>query len=121
MHIHAEITAKVCGEKIMFGLERGDLSKAHTHKERNLIHWHDTEKIDMESKEIINKEELTLGSFFEQMEIKFNKECLNDKCNGDLCNGDKGMVRMFVNGEENFEFDKYVWKNGDKVEIKFEQ
>ena len=129
MHIHADIEVTVCGKEHSFGFEKGPLDKSHTHKEKNKLHWHDLEKIDPVTKEVINPTELTLGSFFEQMGETFTSTCLLDKCNGDLCSdGKKGTVTMAVihKGQSesdrvnNQEFDKYVWKDGDKIWINFE-
>ncbi|MEM3127342.1 MAG: hypothetical protein QW331_04735, partial [Candidatus Woesearchaeota archaeon] len=41
MHIHADLIIEACGKQINLPLEKGDLSKTHTHKEENLLHWHD--------------------------------------------------------------------------------
>lgn len=120
MHIHADIEVSVCGEEHIFGFEVGDLSKSHTHKERNKIHWHDLEKVNVETHEIIDSYELTVGAFFEQMGEKFTSECLLDKCVPDSCNGSPGKITMTVNDVPNTELEKYIWSDGDKIVVKYE-
>jgi len=122
MHVHADLKVSMCGKEIIFPSERGDLSKVHTHKERNKLHWHDLEKIDPKTKEIVNTSKLTLHAFFEQMRERFTDTCLLERCNGDSCPGSKnpGKVSMMVNGVPNTKFEKYIWKDGDKMVVMFE-
>jgi hypothetical protein len=101
-------------------LEKGDLSKQHTHKERNLIHWHDKLPYDRSTSTVLDWNPLKLGVFFEQMEMRFNSTCIGDRCNGDKCpSGNVGTLKMTVNGVDNAEFDQYVWKDQDKISIRF--
>lgn len=122
MHVHADVEVVVCGMEHIFGFEKGDLSKAHTHKERNKIHWHDLERVDPQTKEILDPSELRVGAFFGQMGERFTSECLLDKCDGDVCPGSSvpGKVSMSVNGVPNAELERYVWKDNDKIVVRFE-
>ena len=109
MHIHADIDTEICGEKIKFPLEKGDLSKLHTHKERNLIHWHDTTPIDIETKERLRPEDLSIRSFFEQMEFNLPENC----------NGRKSELKVLVNErEENLD---YSYEDNDYIIVKLEE
>ncbi len=120
MHIHADIKVKVCSKEIDFPLEKGELAGLHTHKERNLIHFHERLKYDNKTNSIIETDKLKLGAFFDIMNVKLTNECVADKCNGDSCNGRTGSMKMFVNGVENNEFNNYVWEDKDNIEIIFE-
>ncbi len=118
--LHAEIDAVVCGDSIKFPLEKGDLSKQHTHKERNLIHWHDKLPYDKTTETILDWSPLKMSGFFEQMEMRFTSDCIGSYCNGDKCpDGTVGMMKMTVNGVDNSEFENYIWKDDDEIEIRF--
>jgi len=120
MHVHADIAVHLCGEDVSFPLETGLLSMAHTHKERNLIHWHDVEPVDPATEAMMDPSELTLKAFFEQMEMRFADGCIGDYCNGDACpGGAAGAIKMSVNGVPSEEYENYVWKDGDEIEIEF--
>lgn len=110
MHIHADIDVEVCGEKVNFPWEEGDLGGMHTHKERNLMHWHDITSIDPETNELLNPEEISIRAFLEQMEFEFPKDC----------NGDEAELNVLVNGLENLDKLDYSWKDKDEIIIKFE-
>ena len=110
MHIHADLDIKVCGEKINFKLEKGDLSGQHTHKERDLMHFHDTTQIDPDTGELLSPEEFTIKEFLNQMEFEFPKDC----------NGEPGELKVFVNNVETEELLEYPWKDRDKIRISFE-
>lgn len=119
-HGHAEIEVNICGEDVNFPLEKGDLSKQHTHKERNLIHWHDRLPYDKKTGTVTDWSAFKLGGFFEQMEMRFNSTCVGNYCNSDRCpSGDAGQLKMWINDKENMEFDQYIWKDGDNILIIF--
>ena len=110
MHIHADIDMEVCGEKINFVLEKGDLSGQHTHKERNLMHFHDVTPIDSETRELLSPEEFTIKEFLNQMEFELPENC-NEK---------QVELKVFVNNIEIKESLEYPWKDGDNVKVIFE-
>ena len=103
MHIHAELNIMSCGEKIYLSKEKGDLSKTHTHKEDNLLHWHDLTPIDQKTNKLIDPEELTIKASLEQLEIK-----LPEKCSGK-------NATLVVKVNEKQESLDYVWKDKDKI------
>lgn len=121
LHIHAEMEIKICGKEIKLPLESGDLRRTHTHKERNLLHFEERLKYDNEKKQIIEKEPITLKDFFNNKEIniKFNSTCIADKCNNDPCGTAPEKVKFYVNDYSNNDFENYVWKDGDKINIIF--
>jgi len=120
-HIHAEVDVNICGEEYRFPVEKGPLNGPHTHEEKNLIHFHERLRIDPVTKEILDTKPLTLGSFFDNMEVSFDNDRVLNKINGDLCNGQPGTVKMFVNGKPSSDFRDYVWKDGDKIIIVFDE
>lgn len=118
-HIHGNLDIDVCGENIDLGLEKGELDKTHTHKERGRLHFHERLPVDPETMEITDFGPLRLGNSLENMGIRFTDECIADKCNGDPCDGEPGGITMTVNGEPNTELNEYVWKEGDTIKIEF--
>lgn len=80
------------------------------------IHTHDaTGVIHMEMQGLVTKEDTKLGNFFVIWGKQFNSNCIFDTCNGDV-----GTVKMTVNGQESYEFEDHLMKDGDKIEIRFE-
>jgi len=109
MHIHADLDVEVCGEKIKFPLEKGDLSGQHTHKERNLMHFHDVTLVDPETNELLRPEDFIIKEFLNQMEFEFPENC----------NGQLGELQVFVNNMGREELLEYPWKDDDKVKVIF--
>lgn len=56
----------------------------------------------------------TLGDFFDAAGIVFNNVCL-----GELCNNETHSLKMFVNKQENNEFENYILQDGDKIELEY--
>lgn len=119
-HTHADLEVSVCGKEHIFPFEKGDLDKAHTHKEKNKIHFHTLLKVDPLTNEILDPTELKIKSFFKQMGERFDANCILDKCNGDLCSTTPGKTSMTVNTIENSQLENYIWKDGDTIRISFE-
>ncbi len=119
-HIHADIHIDLCGERVLLPLEHGPLEGPHTHKERNYIHFHERLPYDPTTGQILDTLPLELGTFMNEMDIMFNDRCISKYCNGNPCpDGKPGTVRMFVNGQPNTEFDQYIWKDKDEIQITF--
>ena len=110
MHIHADLYVEVCGKKINFPLEKGDLSGQHTHKERNLMHFHGVTSVDPETNELLSPEDFIIKEFLNQMEFEFPEDCT----------GDRAELQVFVNNMEREEILEYSWKDDDKVKVIFE-
>ena len=120
LHIHSYLEMGVCGEPYRLGLEAGDLTLQHTHKERNKLHFHSLIKTDPSGTEILEPEKLRLGGLFDQLGIPFTNTCFADYCNGDACpDGQTGTLRVVVNEVPNDKFADYVWKDGDQIKIEF--
>lgn len=111
IHWHADLSIKILGETIEIpagiGLEGLPHKPLHTHDRDNVIH--------IEFAGLVRENNLRLGNFFEIWGKTFNKDCIFDKCNGP-----EGKLKMLVNGEENSEFENYIMRDGDKIEIIFE-
>ena len=129
-HIHAEVNIDLCGDKsYRFAVEQGRLDGPHTHEERNLIHFHERLMIDPTTREILDTRLLTLGAFFDAMEVPFDSDKALDKNNGETCNGKPATMKMFVSKDWNrnnlgkpiASFRDYIWENGDVITIIFDE
>ena len=79
------------------------MSPIHTHEDDGTIHM---EQMKPETRTT------RLGYLFEVWDERFDSQCIFEYCSG----GGKSL-RMFVNGEENFEFDDYVPMDKDDIKI----
>ncbi|MBS3174431.1 hypothetical protein J4440_00960 [Candidatus Woesearchaeota archaeon] len=124
-HWHANINIFTCGNEIQLKCKSGFCGTM-------LNHHHNDQIIHMEGSVLPRKEDISLGSFFDTINIKFSETEIADKKNGDLCNGKPGKVNLYVNGELNKEFKDYIpsmcnaqepaeiRQRCDKIEVKFE-
>lgn len=111
LHWHSNLTINILGDyqDIPAGIGLAGLphKPMHTHDRDNVIH--------MEFAGLVLKKDIKLGKFFQAWGKTFNKECIFDKCSGG-----QGTLKMLVNGSENLEFDNYMMKDEDKIEIVFD-
>ena len=108
-HIHADIAMNVCGEEIVFPKEKGDITKQHTHKEENKIHWqHESMRVDPIAREPLDKTPFTISAFLEQMGHKFPNSCPNNN---------SPKLEVSVNGKIIKDGLNYVWKDADIISI----
>jgi len=54
----------------------------------------------------------TLGDFFAIWGLRFDENCLSN-----ICVSNSTVINMFVNGEQNYQFDKYVPHDHDVISI----
>ena len=112
LHWHADLSINILDEAqdipAGIGLERLPHKPLHTHDRDNLIH--------LEFSGLVKEDDLRLGRFFEIWGQKFNQDCIFDKCMGP-----EGTLKMLVNGKENLDFENYMMRDGDKIEIIFEK
>lgn len=119
-HIDVYLPIKIWGQEKVLPFEKGDLTKSHLHAEKNKIHWHSLISVDPKTKELEDKTRLTLGQALDDLGIPFDKDHLYNFKNGDVGpNGKSGILKMFVNGQSNFEFRDYVRKPEDHIELIF--
>lgn len=113
LHWHPRLTVSIKGEKQEFtdSIGLGAVHQPmHTHSEDykdGVVH--------MEMQGVVTKDETKLGNFFRIWGKQFNSATLFDKTNGP-----DGTVKMLVNGKENNEFENYLMKDSDNIEIKYE-
>ena len=110
LHWHPELSIEIKGKKQEIPANIG-IGAVH-----NPIHTHDNSgTIHLEMQGLVKKDDLRLSQFLKIWGKQFNANCLMD-----WCNGPEGNVKMFVNGQENTEFENYQMKDKDKIEIKYQ-
>lgn len=110
IHWHPRLTILIKGEKqeITKDIGIGAIHQPiHTHDSSGILH--------MEMQGLVTIDDTKLDNFFKTWGKQFNSNCIFDKCNGS-----EGKVLMIVNGQENKEFDNYLMKDGDQIEIRYE-
>ncbi len=94
------------GKRIDAHLSGMGMSPTHTHESDGTIH--------LENNNPSSKPETTsLGYFFHVWDKQFSKECIFEYCTG------KGTLKMYVNGKENNDFEKYLMKDKDEIKIEY--
>ena len=110
IHWHPELFILIKGQKqeipanLGIGIRHEPI---HTHDSSGVLH--------LEMQGLVRKKDTQLGRFFEIWGEEFNSNCVLE-----FCNGPDEIVKMFVNGQPNQEFEKYQMKDGDKIEIRYE-
>ena len=121
VHWHPHLPIKINGERIDIpknigisigntvdtdmGMDMG-MAPAHTHTADGIIH--------LENNNPSKKPEtLALGYFFYVWDKQFSSSCIFDYCT------DKGELKMYVNGEENTEFENYIMGDLDEIIIEY--
>ena len=110
IHWHPNLTILIKEEKqeILANIGIGAVHQPiHTHDSSGTLH--------LEVSGLVTKDETTLGRFFRIWGKEFNSNCIFGKCNDD-----DGKVRMLVNGKENTDFENYLMKDKDSIEIRYE-
>lgn len=111
MHWHSQLSVEIKGQKQEIPVGIG-LGVVH-----DPIHTHDaTGEIHMEFPGMVRQNDIRLDQFFKVWGKRFDSNCIFD-----FCNGPDGMIKMFVNGAENMEFENYHMKDRDKIEIKYDK
>ena len=111
IHIHPQLEIFINGE---MQVVRGNIGLAghiqggvHTHDTTGVLHF--------EKSGVVLQDDLQLSTFFDIWGEEFSSECILDSCNGP-----DGTVRMTVNGQENSEFENYIVRDRDSIEIRYE-
>ncbi len=110
IHYHPHLAITIKGENIPIPADVG-IGAVH-----NPIHTHDPDGvIHLEFTGVVKEEDTTLGKFFDIWGKDFSKDSVMGHKTGE-----GGTVKMKVNGAENTEFENYLMKDGDKIEITYD-
>lgn len=113
LHWHPKLKIYINGEER--GLDDGiGLGAVH---ERMHTHTEDFKEgvMHMEMEGLVVKDDTKLGNFFQVWGKDFNSMKILDKEATA-----EGQIKMTVNGNENKEFDNYLMKDGDNIEIRYD-
>jgi len=107
IHWHPILQILIDGEETRIpqgiGMTGGHIP-THTHETDGTLHMENSKP---------TKKTVTLGYFFEVWGKTFNEKCIFNHCM------DRGVLKMFVNGKENLEYDKYFMQDKDKIIIEY--
>jgi|SRR3989344_5301979 len=102
LHIHPTLAIYVKGVKQVLpanlGIVGSSMTAVHTHEDLPIIH--------LEFSGIVRKKDVMLGEFFKS----WGKDMRSFGAN----------VKMTVNGEENAEYENYIMRDGDKIELRYD-
>lgn len=110
IHWHPHLEVYINGEKQDIPSNIGLLgmhSPMHTHEDDGIVH--------LEYENSVFEDDIRLGKFFELWGKEFNREQIFNHHNGE-----GGEVHMFVNGEPNTQFEDYIMRHEDMIEIRYE-
>lgn len=113
LHWHPKLEVFIHGKKQEFTDSIG-LGAVHQPMHTHAQDYKDG-VVHMEIQGVVVKHETRLGNFFKIWGKEFSKTQLFDKKSVE-----EGMLKMFVNGQNNFAFENYEMKDGDKIEIRYE-
>ncbi len=95
VHWHADFEIWTCGEKQTLPEPTGLWSRVGTGD----LHHHGDYRMHVEGV-IKEREDATLGKFFDTIDVPFGNDMLMGMMNGDMCpSGGQGTVKMYVNGD----------------------
>ena len=110
VHWHALIDITICGEHrdLPTAEESAKLAHGQPYLGSSLMHSHDDNTIHIEGL-VRKKEDITLGKFFDSIEMPFGEAQILDYKNNDRCpNGKPGIWQMYVNDKPRDDFRDYV-------------
>ena len=109
MHIHQDLSIRINGDTMIIpaniGLENSIMRPIHTHDGSGRIHVEGTCPRDF-----------TLGEFFDVWGETFTSSCIFENCVDE-----NHRLTMYVNGVETLQWRDLVLKDGDAIEIVYEE
>lgn len=116
VHWHATLSMSTCGVSETIS----DLGDQNLYEGLPLLHTHGDDRIHVEGR-IIKAEDISLGRFFDSINIPFDTDRFMDKQGTDACNdGSSDSLHVTVNGSEIPDPRNYVVKDGDQINVRFE-
>jgi len=95
VHWHADFEIWICGNKVVLPEATGLANRVGTAE----VHHHGDYRIHLEGV-MKEREDATLGNFFDAVDVPFSNERIINMDNGNYCpDGKKGNVKMFINGK----------------------
>ncbi len=111
-HYHADFAVFLDGKQVDFNNEKYFVKSAFMHVENDdpeeagkVLHMH--------------AEGVPLWLFFESVGIEFTDKCFILDTGEEYCNDNENTLKMYLNGEENSEYQNYVFQDHDKILISY--
>lgn len=111
-HAHADFKVFIEGKEISFNKSSFDVANQYIHLHLNNPNGDKVIHVE-------GMENLTLGTFFESLGMKFNASCFVLDTGESYCSTLQKRIRFFVNGNENFQFDFYEPLNLNRILITY--
>lgn len=113
VHIHANMKVYMNGKAVDFSLAK---YQSTDEKELNPdIHVHDGNGDVIH----IHKSGVTLSDFFTSLKISLTSNCYIDDLKKEFCTDGTQKLQIFVNGQPNTQFEKYIPKDVDRILITY--
>ncbi|MBI4895620.1 MAG: hypothetical protein HY831_03960 [Candidatus Aenigmarchaeota archaeon] len=113
IHLHSDFKVYLNGQAYNFTSEKYMSMEGHHLSERTHLH-------DMNGDIIhIHAAGVSLGEFFNSSDIKFNSTCFVLNNGTSYCNSDNSKIKLYVNGIENIQMEKYNLKDLDRILITY--
>ena len=108
VHLHAAFIVYINDEQIDFSLPIYQLKDQAVHVEDGIgdvVHVHE--------------KGITMGFFFETLNVKFNRTCISIPIHGPFCSTNNQKLSFYVNSKQNYEFENYEIRELDKILITY--
>ena len=120
-HIHADWKVYIYGKTLDFS------DKSHMERMRNnlqvssFIHVDSGAPLPEKTGDILHMHAtgISLWIFFKSIGMDFNKDCITLENKEKFCNKENKKLKFYVNGQENSEFENYVFNDLDKILISY--
>src|SRR3989344_7796724 len=109
IHIHADLSGSICGQAINLTKEQGPLTEAHTHKEKNLLHFHNTLQFDRQTNRVLDYGPLALKKSLADLDMVLPETCLGSD--------QAAKLQLKVNDKIVAAGLDYIWQDGDELEL----
>ena len=124
-HIHADWKIYINGMEFDW-LPYADLHKKQMMGDKNIlgtsafIHIHPSQLPEKAGDVIhMHAKGIPLWIFFESLGMKFNKDCLILDTGEEYCNDGANALKFYVNGQENNQYENYIFNDLDKILISY--
>jgi hypothetical protein len=112
IHWHPELAIYLDGVKQPIPKDIGISPLAH-----QPVHTHDADGVvHLEFRGLVTVDDIRLGVFFANWGKAFNRQCVLDRCL--TAAGER--LTMTVNGQPSDQYERYVMRDGDRIEIRFD-
>ena len=113
VHNHADIRIFIHNEP--YNLNQSKYMSPKNNAKSPFMHLHDNDG-DLIHQHISDG---NLGLFFESIGLNFTSHCFTLDNGTAYCNDEKNKLRMYINGHENKQYERYIFKDLDRILITY--